>query len=77
MQQGESYKGKIWEKLTAFIDRHRRFHEQKWALPEGQIATLEAVANLLKPTDIFFANQKLFNEKEVDFCKNLMKNYNL
>ena len=56
----------LWERLTQFIHKHRRFSDAEWALPEGLISRLELVAEQLAPTDPFNLYQHLFTDDDFD-----------
>ena len=42
---------RLWEKLREFIARHREFSDTNWALPETELAELEASEKALAPDD--------------------------
>ena len=56
----------IWERLTKFTNKHRRFSYTNWALPEDLISRLEQVAEQLAPTDPFNLYQHLFTDDDFD-----------
>lgn len=56
----------IWDHLTKFINKHRRFSDAQWALPEQLITRIEQVAEQLAPTNSFNLYQHLFTDREFD-----------
>jgi hypothetical protein len=56
----------LWESLTAFVAKHRRFSYVDWALPEGLLLRIETVAMKLKPKDPSKSNRRLFSPKVWD-----------
>lgn len=57
----------IWVRLTKFINRHRRFSDAKWALPDDLITRIEQVVEQLAPTNPFNLYQHLFADDFDDF----------
>ena len=56
----------IWERLTKFSNKHRRFSYTNWALPEDLIPRLEQVADQLAPTNPLNLYQHLFTDDDFD-----------
>ncbi len=56
----------IWDHLTKFINKHRRFADAKWALPDELITRIEHVAEQLAPTNPFNLYQHLFTDRDFD-----------
>lgn len=56
----------LWERLTRFTKKHRRFSDTKWALPDELISQLEAVAEKLAPADPFNRHKPLFSDRDYD-----------
>lgn len=56
----------IWGRLTKFTNKHRRFSDAKWALPDELITRIEQVAELLAPTNPFNLYQHLFTDHDFD-----------
>lgn len=56
----------IWEHLRKFTNRHRRFSDAEWALPDELITRIEQVAEQLAPTNPFNLYQHLFTEHDFD-----------
>lgn len=56
----------IWDHLTKFTNKHRRFSDAKWALPDELITRIEAVAGQLAPTNPFNLYQHLFTDRDFD-----------
>ena len=64
----------IWENMTSFIRKHRRFADPEEAFPEDKIKSLEKVAEKLAPKnyeilyrDLFSVNDLGYMEKDVDW----------
>lgn len=58
----------IWDHLTKFTNKHRRFSDAKWALPDELITCIEQVAEQLAPTNPFNLYQHLFTDRDFDLC---------
>jgi hypothetical protein len=56
----------IWEHVTKFVNKHRRFSDAKWALPDELITRIEQVAEQLAPTNPFNLYQYLFTDCDFD-----------
>jgi len=56
----------LWDRLSKFSNKHRRFSDAKWALPDKMITRIEKVAEQLAPTDPFNLYQHLFTDREFD-----------
>jgi hypothetical protein len=52
--------GQIWKSLTKLIAQHQEFADAAWALPQTEIAELEALGGTLAPTDPYLVNLSLF-----------------
>ncbi|MDL2321529.1 hypothetical protein LJC47_04215 [Desulfosarcina sp. OttesenSCG-928-B08] len=50
----------IWDQLTKFTNKHRRFSYMEWALPDELITRIEQVAAQLVPANPFILYQPLF-----------------
>ena len=62
----EDQKLSIWDSLTKFTNKHRRFASSGWALSDEPITRIENVAEKLAPTDPFYLYQHLFNNPDFD-----------
>lgn len=56
----------IWDHLTKFTNKHRRFADAKWALPDELITRIEYVAGQLAPANPFNLYQPLFIDRKFD-----------
>ena len=56
----------LWEHLTQFTNKHRRFSEAEWALTGDLISHIELVADQLAPTDPLNLYQHLFTGDDFD-----------
>jgi len=54
----------IWDHLTKFTSKHRRYSDAKWALPDELITRIEQVAEKLVPTKPFNLYQHLFTDRD-------------
>lgn len=57
----------IWNRLNKFTNKHRRFSDANWALPEERIIRIEQVAKVLAPMDPFNQYQPLFSDRDTEF----------
>lgn len=58
----------LWDHLTKFTNKHRRFSDAKWALPDELINRIENVAEQLAPKNPFNLYQHLFTDSDFDLC---------
>ena len=56
----------IWDHLTKFTKKHRRFSDAQWALPDELITRIEHVAKKLAPASPFNLYQHLFTDDGFD-----------
>lgn len=56
----------IWDHLTKFTNKHRRFSSAKWALSDELITQIEQIAEQLAPTNPFNLYQHLFSDRDFD-----------
>lgn len=56
----------IWDHLTKFTNKHRRFSDAKWALPDELISRIEQIAEQLAPANPFNLYQHLFTDRDFD-----------
>ena len=56
----------IWDHLTKFTNKHRRFSDAKWALPADMIIRVEQVAEQLAPTNPYNLYQHFFTDHDFD-----------
>ena len=61
----EPQRESIWDHLTKFVIKHRRFPDAKWALKEGLLKQLDQIAKQLAPTTPFNRCKHLFPEQEI------------
>lgn len=66
LETSEDQRLSIWNHLTKFTNRHRRYSDAKWSLCEGLIVRIEAVAEKLAPIDPFNLHQHLFTDSYLD-----------
>lgn len=56
----------IWDHLTKFTNKHRKFSHTEWALPENLIVCIEHIAERLAPTNPLNRYQHLFTDNDSD-----------
>lgn len=56
----------LWDHLTKFTTKHRRFSDAKWVLPDELITRIENIAGQLAPRNPFNLYQRLFTEQDFD-----------
>ncbi len=59
-------KSALWKELTKFANKHRRFADAAWALPEEQVERIEAAAAQLQPDDPRLLHQRLFSSNDFE-----------
>ena len=62
----EEQRRALWDHLTSLTNKHRRFPDAKWALPEDLISSLEQVAAQLAPSSLLDLHQHLFTDRDID-----------
>ncbi|MBN2010938.1 hypothetical protein JW960_16435 [candidate division KSB1 bacterium] len=67
----ENSRLKIWEKLTEFTTKHRRFQDAKWALNDNLLSSIESISDLLTPSNPINLYHQLFSDRDFElFDKN-------
>ncbi len=56
----------IWDKLISFTQRHRRFSESDWSLPEDILKEIDHVVKLVTPRNIDEIDSRLFKKEQYD-----------
>ena len=56
----------LWDRLTKFTNKHRRFSDAKWALSDELITRIEDVAEKIAPTNPFNLYQHLFTHSDYE-----------
>jgi len=56
----------IWNHLNQLSNKHRRFSDASWALPDDLLTRIENVAEKLAPTNPFNLYQHLFSSRDFD-----------
>lgn len=56
----------IWEKLSEFANKHKRFKDAKWALPPDLVNKLEEVSVLLSPQSEIYLYERLFGNRDFE-----------
>ena len=50
----------LWDKLEDFVNRHTKYAETDWALPQNIIAEIKSVSGILKPKSLLVYNKRYF-----------------
>lgn len=56
----------IWDNLTKFTHKHRKYADAQWALPDEALTRIELVADRLAPTNPTNLYQHLFSGREYE-----------
>jgi hypothetical protein len=64
---------RLWEKLRDEVGRHESFHDADWALPQDQLAPLQALAAKYTPTDPITPVAALFGTRALDYTGDFTK----
>lgn len=56
----------MWDQLTKFINRHRRFSDAKWRLPAEIIDRIEETKGRLAPNTLIGIHQPMFSNRDFD-----------
>lgn len=57
----------VWEQLVDEVEKHRKYSEQDWAMPDEELRRLEAVATVIQPKSIVVQYQRLFDDYDHHF----------
>ena len=57
----ENSKFEIWNEIENLINRHKKFSDSEWSLPEEALSKLESVALKIKPTKDEIIYKRIFN----------------
>jgi len=56
----------VWETLTDFVSKHRKFSDAKWALPTTEVDKIAKVADSIQPSSPDLIHRRLFGSHEVE-----------
>lgn len=62
----EGERREIWAALVSVVRKHRKFSDEKWALPAEAVEQIEETAKVLAPKNPFDLHQYLFSERDFD-----------
>lgn len=62
----EAEKANVWKNLTEFTQKHRRFSNATWVLPNDILEKIEAVTSHLAPTDLLLKYERFFGGNDWD-----------
>ena len=66
-QRSEADRFALWQKLADEVDRHRKYSESDWAMPEEELQRLDHAAQAVKPANPAVIHQRLFNDYDHHF----------
>jgi hypothetical protein len=66
IEMPEEQRLSIWDHLTKFTHRHRKYSDAQWALPDELLTRIELVADRLAPTNPTNLYQHLFSGREYE-----------
>jgi hypothetical protein len=56
----------LWNSLSMFTSKHRRFSDAEWALSDDLLSSIEMIADNMAPTDPLYLYRHLFSDREFD-----------
>jgi len=62
----ENQRAKLWEELIAFISRHKKYADAKWAMKPELISKIEDIAKKLAPTNPYELYHRLFSGRDFE-----------
>lgn len=62
----EEQKQILWQRLSAFTRKHRRYADAKWSLPDELLTPIDEVSRKLAPVDPMLRYQELFSGRDFD-----------
>ncbi len=65
----ENQRRPIWESLTEFSMKHRRFADSTWSLPPEIVSRIEDTTDKLKPASLEGQYQRLFTSRDFDLLE--------
>jgi hypothetical protein len=66
-QRSEDDRFVIWERLVNEVEKHRKYANSDWAMPEEELRRLESVATVIQPQSVAIRHQRLFDEYDHHF----------
>lgn len=66
LEMPEEQRLSIWDHLTKFTHKHRKYSDAQWALPDELLTRIELVADRLAPTNPTNLYQHLFSGREYE-----------
>ena len=63
---GDATRTPIWEKLVEVSNKHRRYPDAKWVMPNELIEQIEVIADQLKPNSPAYTSERLFGRREFE-----------
>lgn len=66
-QRPEAERFALWQKLADEVDRHRKYSDSDWAMPEEELQRLDRAAQAIKPANPAVIHQRLFNDYDHHF----------
>lgn len=57
---------RLWDRLTKFTSKHRRYAEAQWSLSDELLSNIELVAGKIAPLSPFHLYQHLFSNRDFD-----------
>lgn len=74
IQLPESERVIVWEKLNGVVQRHRKFRDARWALPEKSLVKIEDIAKKIMLSNPILQYRYLFSADEYDLYEE-QRNY--
>jgi hypothetical protein len=74
LELSEELRLPLWESLTAFAAKHRKFSNAQWVMPPEAIAKIEEAAAKLAPKSASLVHHRLFSEQDFELFEKL-ENY--
>lgn len=57
---------RVWEHCVEICNKHKKFSDAKWAMPQEYVEKLLTVTHALHPTDHRLVNRRLFGQRSYD-----------
>ena len=62
-------KTEIWDALLDIINKHRKYSDTKWALPEEALSKLEELAEKYRPSNLDVQSRRIFKNDQYDLLE--------
>lgn len=66
----DEQKEPVWNTLKDFVNKHRKYKDAEWSLPEEELKIIDQVINNYLPENILIRKRRIFRDKQYDLIWN-------